>query len=44
MLVGRGEIAHLIAQFQASSTVVERFTRANKLNESEKREAEFPNH
>jgi hypothetical protein len=37
--VGKGEIAHLISQFQASSTVVERLTGANKLNESTKTEA-----
>ena len=37
--VGRGEIAHLISQFQTSSTAVERIVRANKLNDSEKTEA-----
>lgn len=37
--VGRGEIAHLISQFQASSTAVERIVRANKLSEAEKPEA-----
>lgn len=36
--VGRGEIAHLISRFQASSTVVERLTRANELNESKREE------
>lgn len=36
--VGRGEIAHLISQFQASSLVVERIARANRLNESKKDE------
>lgn len=37
--VGRGEIAHLIAQFQAGSTAVERIARANRENESERTEA-----
>jgi hypothetical protein len=37
--VGRGEIAHLISQFQASSTVVERIARANKLDDSKRTEA-----
>jgi hypothetical protein len=36
--VGRGEIAHLISQFQASSTVVERLAAANKSLESKKEE------
>jgi hypothetical protein len=36
--VGRGEIAHLISQFQASSTVVERLAKANKSLESNKEE------
>jgi hypothetical protein len=37
--VGRGEIAHLISQFQSSSTAVERIIRANRENESKKTEA-----
>lgn len=40
--VGRGEIAHLISQFQASSDTLERLTRANnsiKALESDKAEA-----
>ena len=37
--VGRGEMAHLISQFQASSAVVERFARADGVNESKKAEA-----
>ena len=37
--VGRGEIVHLISQFQTSSTAVERIVRANKLSDSEKTEA-----
>ena len=37
--IGRGELAHLISQFQASSTVVERIVRANSDNESKKAEA-----
>jgi predicted transporter len=37
--VGRGEIARLISQFQASSTAVERIVRANSENESKKAEA-----
>ena len=37
--VGKGEIAHLISQFQTSSTAVERIARANRLPESKKTEA-----
>lgn len=37
--VGRGEIAHLISQFQASSAVVERLARAKTAHESKKRDA-----
>ncbi len=37
--VGKGEIAHLISQFQESSTAVERIVRANTENESTKAEA-----
>ena len=37
--VGRGELAHLISQLQASSIAVERIVRASKLNDSEKTEA-----
>ncbi len=37
--VGRGEIAHLISQFQSSSTAVERIALANRLPESTKAEA-----
>ena len=32
--VGRGEIAHLISQFQTGSTSVERIVRANKENDA----------
>lgn len=39
--VGRGEIAHLISQFQSSSAVVERIARANKSLESQNAEAAF---
>jgi hypothetical protein len=39
--VGRGEIAHLISQFQASSIVVERIARANTVHESKEAEAVF---
>lgn len=37
--VGRGEIAHLISQFQTSSTALERLAGTNKINESKKTEA-----
>ncbi len=37
--VGRGQIAHVISQFQASSTAVERIVRANRESESKKAEA-----
>jgi len=39
--VGRGELAHLISEFQASSTVLERLTNANKSLESKKEENLF---
>jgi hypothetical protein len=39
--VGRGEIAHLISQFQTSSAVVERIARANRLLEAKKAETAF---
>lgn len=37
--VGRGEIAHLVSRLQASSTVVERLVRANRLRDSQKTDA-----
>lgn len=36
--VGRGEIAHLVSQFQASSTALEQLAAANKSLESKKEE------
>jgi hypothetical protein len=37
--VGRGEIAHLISRFQASSTAVERITRAQRSHEAKPTDA-----
>ena len=39
--VGRGEMAHMISQFQASSTVLERLTRAKQAVELNKTESVF---
>ncbi len=36
--VGRGEMAHLVSQFQASSTALERLAAGNKSLESKKEE------
>jgi hypothetical protein len=38
--VGRGEIAHMVSQFQKSSAIVERLTRAQTIESFESQKAE----